>query len=147
MDRAVLGQRLPYPDATFDRAVCALAIHYVEQPTVAFAELKRVLRPGGLIVVSTQHPTIDWLRKGGSYFDHRLEVDIWRFGAGQEQEVRYWRMPLADLCDAAIDAGFQIDRLIEPRPAESMRDDYPEDYELLTREPGFLILRLRSAAP
>jgi len=27
-------------------------------------------------------------------------------------------------------------------PAETMREPYPEDYEQLSREPGFLILRL-----
>ena len=145
IDQAVLGERLPYPDGSFDRAICALAIHYVEHPFEAFAELNRILRPGGLLVISTQHPTIDWLRKGGSYFERRLETDTWRFEGGQEQEVRFWRIPLSDLCDAALEAGFLIDRLIEPRPAESMRTGYPMEYERLMREPGFLILRLRSA--
>jgi SAM-dependent methyltransferase len=141
VDQAVLGRPLPYPDGAYDLIVCALAIHYADDRAAAFAELCRVLRPGGSLVVSTQHPTIDWLRKGGSYFDVKLETDIWRTSSG-DQPVRFWREPLSDLCTAATDAGFLIEKVIEPLPADTMRDLYPADYEKLTREPGFLVLRL-----
>jgi len=140
--RAFLGDALPYPDEAFDRCVCALAIHYVADRAAAFAELHRVLRPGGALVVSTQHPTTDWLRKGGSYFDRVLETDEWQ-GPFGPRDVGFWREPLTDLCASATDAGFVIDLLVEPRPAASMRDRYPDDYEDLLRRPAFLILRLR----
>jgi len=45
---------LPYPDATFDRALCLDVLEHLtfdEQPR-ALAELHRVLRPGGLLLVS-----------------------------------------------------------------------------------------------
>ena len=92
-------------------------------------------------MISTQHPVIDWLRKGGSYFDTALETDTWRIPGG-DQPVRFWREPLSALCTAATGAGFLIEKLIEPLPAESMRERYPDDYQKLTTEPGFLILRL-----
>jgi SAM-dependent methyltransferase len=141
VDQAVLGQPLPYRDGAFDLAVCALAIHYADDRAVAFAEFCRVLRPGGALVVSTQHPTTDWLRKGGSYFDVKLETDVWHMEAG-DQPVRFWREPLSALCGYASGAGFLIEKVIEPLPAETMRRLYPEDYQKLTTEPGFLILRL-----
>lgn len=143
IDVAELGAALPYEDQSFDSAVCALVIHHVENRPAAFAELHRVLRPGGALVVSTQHPTSDWLRKGGSYFDRTLSSDTWTLPSGQRQEVRYWREPLTDLCAAATDSGLVIDRLVEPRPAESMRARSPEDYAKLHARPGFLVLRLR----
>jgi hypothetical protein len=93
-------------------------------------------------VISTQHPVADWLRKGGSYFDVTLEADVWRTDSG-DHEVRFWREPLSRLCAAATGAGFLIEQLIEPLPADTMRERYPEDYAKLTTEPGFLILRLR----
>jgi SAM-dependent methyltransferase len=141
IDHAVLGEPLPNPDCCYDLVVCALAIHYADDRAAAFAEFCRVLRPGGALVVSTQHPTIDWLRKGGSYFEVKLETDVWRTSAG-DYPVRFWREPLSCLCAAATDAGFLIERVIEPLPAETMRQHDPADYEKLTREPGFLILRL-----
>jgi SAM-dependent methyltransferase len=141
VDRAVLGETLPYPAGMFDLAVCALAIHYADDRGAAFAEFLRVLRPGGALVLSTQHPVMDWLRKGGSYFDVTLETDIWRTPSG-DQPVRFWREPLSALCAAATDSGFLIEKVIEPQPAQTMRERYPEDYDKLTAEPGFLILRL-----
>lgn len=56
------------------------------------------------------------------------------------------REPLSALCAAATDSGFLIEKLIEPVPAETMRERYPEDYEKLSKEPGFLILRLLKPA-
>src|SRR5690349_10382288 len=145
IDQAALGQPLPYPDGAFDLVVCALAIHYASDRAAAFAEFCRVLRPGGAAVVSTQHPVMDWLRKGGSYFQTTLETDIWQTPSG-DQPVHFWREPLSELCTAATGAGFLIEKLIEPVPAETMRERYPEDYEQLSRAPGFLILRLLKPA-
>ena len=145
IDQAALGNPLPYPDAAFDLIVCALAIHYASDRAAAFAEFCRVLRPGGAAVVSTQHPMMDWLRKGGSYFQATLETDIWHMRSG-DQSVRFWREPLSALCTAATDAGFLIEKVIEPLPAETMRERSPADYEKLSREPGFLILRLLKPA-
>jgi hypothetical protein len=84
---------------------------------------------------------MDWLRKGGSYFDVKLETDIWPMPSG-DQQVRFWREPLSALCSAATDAGFLIEKVIEPLPADTMRQHHPEEYEKLTTRPGFLLLRL-----
>jgi hypothetical protein len=43
---------------------------------------------------------------------------------------------------AIAEAGFLIEHLIEPLPAETMRDRWPDHWEKLNREPGFLVLRL-----
>ena len=139
--RAVLGEPLPFADASFDVVVCALAIHYADDRAAALSEFFRVVRPGGAAVISTQHPTTDWLRKGGSYFETRLEEDVW-VRDGTEFAVTFWREPLGALCAAATGAGFLIEELIEPLPADSMRERWPELWEKLHRRPGFLILRL-----
>ena len=77
----------------------------------------------------------------------QVETDLWHTPAG-DQPVQFWREPLSALCAAATGSGFLIEQLIEPVPAETMRDRYPEEYEQLSREPGFLILRLlKRAAP
>ncbi|WP_344682373.1 class I SAM-dependent methyltransferase [Saccharopolyspora taberi] len=143
IDQARLGEELPWPAEEFDLVLCAMAIHHADDRRAAFAEFHRVLRTGGSLVLSTQHPTMDWVRKGGSYFDVVLETDTWGVGGGTT--VRYWREPLSSLCAAATDSGFLIERLVEPRPAESMRERYPEYFERLNHQPDFLVLRLRKA--
>jgi SAM-dependent methyltransferase len=126
------------PDASADLALCALAIEYVDDRVAALRELRRVLRPGGALVLSRQHPTADWLRKGGSYFDRRVVEETWHRG----WHVRYWLMPLQDSCAEFAEAGFLIERLVEPRPAASGQAVDPEDFDKLQREPGFLAFRL-----
>jgi ubiquinone/menaquinone biosynthesis C-methylase UbiE len=143
IDQARLGEQLPYPDAAFDRVVCALAIHHVSDRPAAFAEFRRVLRVGGRCVISTGHPTWDWLRKGGSYFDTVLETDQWETPYGPK-ELRFWREPLADLCAAALGAGFVIDLLTEPRAGEGVRERAPDSHAKLLVRPGFLVLGLRA---
>ena len=46
---------LPYPDAHFDAVLNALSVQYLTQPVEVFAEVRRVLRPGGLHLVAYSH--------------------------------------------------------------------------------------------
>jgi SAM-dependent methyltransferase len=47
------GSRLPFADATFAAVVCTEVLEHVDDPAAAFAEMARVLRPGGLAYVTT----------------------------------------------------------------------------------------------
>lgn len=43
---------LPFSDASFDLVLCAEAFHYVADADAGVTELRRVLRPGGSVVIS-----------------------------------------------------------------------------------------------
>jgi ArsR family transcriptional regulator len=43
--------RLPMADASFDHVVLQMVLHYAEDPAAALAEARRVLQPGGTLVV------------------------------------------------------------------------------------------------
>ena len=43
---------LPFPDASFDDAVCCASVDYLTEPVAVFADVARVLRPGGRFVVT-----------------------------------------------------------------------------------------------
>lgn len=45
-------QKLDLPDASFDGAVCAEVLEHLDDDEAALAELARVVRPGGLLVVT-----------------------------------------------------------------------------------------------
>jgi len=53
---AELGGPLPFPDGTFDDVTASLVLHYLEEWGPALAELRRVLKPGGRLIVSVSHP-------------------------------------------------------------------------------------------
>lgn len=43
---------LPFADESFDHGVCCVSVDYLVHPVEVFAEVGRVLRPGGLFVVT-----------------------------------------------------------------------------------------------
>ena len=57
------AESLPFPDGSFDVVVSTSAFHYFRAPAAALAEMKRVLKPGGRIVIT------DWCH---DYFTCRL---------------------------------------------------------------------------
>lgn len=127
-------------DASFDRVVSALVWHYVDARVAALRELHRVLRPGGAVVISCEHPTAHWLHHGGSYFAVEANVEHWR---SLDVTMPSWRLPLSALCDEFAEGGFVIERIVEPQPVERAREVDPEEYRKLTNEPGFIVFRLR----
>jgi SAM-dependent methyltransferase len=126
-------------DETVDVALCALAYHYVNDRQTFLGEMHRVLTPAGALVISTHHPTSDWVRLGGSYFDVRPVTETWRRG----WTITAWRMPLTHLAGEFADAGFVIERLVEPTPDPAMAETYPDTFAKLSTEPGFICFRLR----
>lgn len=130
-------------DETVDIVVCALAYHYVNDRPGFLAEVFRMLRPGGSLVISTHHPTADWCRLGGSYFDVDTVTETWSRG----WEITTWRMPLSQLTEEFAAAGFVIERLLEPTPEPEMARTHPDAFERLSSEPGFILFRLRKATP
>jgi len=75
--RFTLGaaERLPYPDAHFDAVVLLDVLEHVADERAVVAEIARVLRPGGLLVVSVPHSGL--LRWADS-----LNVYAWLTGEG-----------------------------------------------------------------
>jgi SAM-dependent methyltransferase/FKBP-type peptidyl-prolyl cis-trans isomerase 2 len=44
--------RLPFADSSFDAVVCTVSVEYLVRPVDVFAEIKRVLTPGGCFIVT-----------------------------------------------------------------------------------------------
>jgi SAM-dependent methyltransferase len=59
----VRGDRLPFPDAAFDRVAVVDMLEHVEDDALFAAELARVTRPGGRLVVNTPHLKRTMLRR------------------------------------------------------------------------------------
>ncbi|WP_283133121.1 class I SAM-dependent methyltransferase [Rhizohabitans arisaemae] len=127
-------------DASFDGVVCALVLHHVTRRAQLLTELRRVLRPGGWLLMSTTHPAADWQHFGGSYFAEDW-VDL-SLGGGPHS-IRFQRMPLETFLGEAMSAGFTLERLVEPRPVPALREIDEPAYDRLHQKPSFLTVRLR----
>ena len=67
VDLVADAEDLPLADASFDVVLCLDTIEHVARPWLAYAEMHRVLRPGGLLLTSTvfwcgihSHPCDYW---------------------------------------------------------------------------------------
>ena len=130
-------------DASFDVVLCALTLHYLRDWVPVLREFHRVLRSNGAVVISTHHPACDIdLSRTGNYFDTELLRDRWTKN-GRNFDVEFWRRPLTDMFAAMHEAGFQVERLVEPAPLPEVEERFPAEWELLTTMPRFLFLRLR----
>ena len=138
---ADLGEPLALPDGAFDVVVASLVLHYLQDWGPTLGELRRVLRPDGVLVFSTHHPAraIE-LSPTHDYFATELVVDRWTL-SGRQYEVRFWRRPLEAILSALTDAGFAIDNVHEPQPLPECRERFPDVWEQLARRPEFLVIR------
>ena len=129
---AELGKPLPFPDRTFDDVTASLVLHYLEDWGPALAELQRVLRPGGRLIVSVNHPFAEnlWHREAGlkpDYFATYNYVVEWTVD-GQSAVLRFWPRPLHAMTDAFTAAGFRISVISEPAVApDTPRTLLPDD--------------------
>jgi SAM-dependent methyltransferase len=127
---ADLVRALPFPDAAFDDVIACLVLHYLEDWTAPLAELRRVLTPGGRLIVAVDHPyAIDLLQRQAGrqpdYFATYNRTEEWTMG-GHTALMSFWTRPLHAMTDAFTAAGFRIAAISEPRPAPGARELFPD---------------------
>jgi ubiquinone/menaquinone biosynthesis C-methylase UbiE len=133
-------------DGEFDLIVASLAMHYIRDWVAVLAELRRILKPGGAVVFSTHHPSMDGpIHSPDDYFAIKQVTEEWSKGSGTF-EVTFWRRPLTAMCEAITSAGFLIEQLVEPMPVDELAGRDVRMYEVLRTQPRFLFFRLRASS-
>lgn len=128
-----LNQPLPLPTAAFDLVLNCLVLEHIADPARFFAELARICRPHGAIVVSAMHPAM--LLRGVSARFTDPQTGIKTYPHSHRQQIAQYVM-------AATHARLAFDHMSE----------HPVDAELLSRSasasryadwPMLLLMRLR----
>jgi ubiquinone/menaquinone biosynthesis C-methylase UbiE len=127
---ADLGGPLPFCDGAFDDVIACLVLHYLQDWTAPLAELRRVLKPGGRLIVAVDHPfaVVLMQREAGhkrDYFATYSHAEEWTMG-GRTTLMNFWTRPLHAMTDAFTAAGFRIAVISEPPPAPGARELFPE---------------------
>lgn len=126
---ADIGAPLPYADGAFDDVVAALVLHYLEDWSAPLAELRRVLRPGGRLIMAVNHPGIFKLvYPDADYFATVAYSEEFVFD-DQTAMLTFWHRPLHAMTDAFTTAGFRISVISEPPPAPSAYELFPEEFK------------------
>src|SRR5579863_8440560 len=130
---AELGAPLPFPDDTFDDVTACLVLHYLRDWGPALAEVRRVLKPGGRLIASVNHPFSEnlWHRQARlkpDYFATYNYTVEWTAG-GQSALLRFWSRPLHAMTDAFTAAGLRISVISEPGvAADTPRELLPDEF-------------------
>jgi SAM-dependent methyltransferase len=142
---ADLGGPLPCPDGEFDDVIVSLVLHYLEDWGPPLAELRRVLKPGGRLLVSVEHPfaiTLTHVIAGreADYFATANRTEEYNFG-GRPALLSIWDRPLHAMTGAFTEAGFLMTAISEPEPVPAARELFPDQPP---RFLGFLFFVLRA---
>ncbi len=85
---------LPFADASFDAVACAVSVQYLVHPLEVFADVRRVLTPGGPVIVSFSNrcfPTkavAIWLAGGDEEHRKLVRAYLERSGFGDVVDER-----------------------------------------------------------
>jgi len=159
------GCRLPFAPKTFDFVTAFMSFMDMPDQEGAFAEARRVLKPGGFFQFSITHPCTDtpyrkWIEDENG---RHVALSVSRYFQENEGEICEWmfchappelretlpkfRIPafhrtLSFYLNTLADAGFVLERVSEPLASEETVERFPllEDSRLV---PFFLIIRAR----
>ncbi|MEM1336178.1 MAG: class I SAM-dependent methyltransferase [Bacteroidota bacterium] len=130
-----------FEDENFDAVLCALALHYIEDWQPVIQEFSRVLRKGGSVVVSIEHPFFEYnYFKSKDYFKVEEVSATWR-GFGGRVVVPSYRRPLMACLQPFTENGFYIDALVEPLPVREFEKYNPRHYKELMKFPAFMCFK------
>jgi ubiquinone/menaquinone biosynthesis C-methylase UbiE len=89
--------RLPFADATFDAAVSTEAFHWFPDQAAALRELRRVLRPGGRVLLALVSPPFEVI------------ADAFEIGMRLVGQPLWWTTP-SRLAAQVTAAGFRVEQ-------------------------------------
>ena len=135
-------------EGSFDLVVSSMSFHYVKNIRPVFDKIAFALKDGGNFIFSVEHPICTSLLKGwcsaddgtkrhwpvDDYKEETLRVSRW-FVDGV---IKYHRT-IETYINEVIDAGFSINRLLEPAPTKNATTERPELLEHLRRPPVIVL--------
>lgn len=142
-----LTQPLPYGEEAFDDALAVLVLHYLEDWSRPLAELRRVLKPGGRLVVVVNHPVIPpVMYPDVNYFAVESNEEEYDFD-GFSATLTIWYRSLSAMSESFTAAGFRISAISEPPVSPDTPPELlpPSDTDR-TRFIGFIFFALEAVS-
>lgn len=96
-------EALPFADNSFDVVTCSMSFHHYPDPGQFFASLRRVLRPGGRLILRDMASNSGLLM----WFMNRIEIPLANRFMGKGDVHVYSRADIQRLCDAS---GLKLER-------------------------------------
>ena len=130
-----LATGLPLASGSMDRVTCCLVLEHVADLASGFAEMSRICRAGGFVLVSDLHPAMRLAGTRAQFTDP---------ATGRKTRPAGARHELSDYVIAATRAGLHIDHMSEHVVDEELAARSPRAQKYLGW-PLLLLMRLRRA--
>lgn len=140
-------------DECFDVVVSSLAIHYVDDYKGLVNNVFNLINKNGIFVFSQENPLNTCFEKGKRWTrdeqGKKVFANISNYGIDGERksvwfvdDIKKYHRTFSTIINTLIEAGFVIEKLIEPIPTKEMAETYPE-YQDLFHKPDFLLVKVR----
>ena len=140
-------------DEKFDAVISSLALHYVEDFEGVVKNVHELLSPKGVFVFSQENP-LNTCHSGGDRWTrdengNKVHLNLSNYGLECEREsvwfvdnVKKYHRMFSTIINTLIDAGFSIERMIEPIPSAELLEKYPK-FKDLYHKPDFLLIKTK----
>lgn len=146
-------ERVGELNGPFDVVVSSLALHYVQDYAGVVDAVYGLLSPGGRFVFSQEHPLTTCFSTGERWTKdangNKIHANIADYSVDGEREttwfvsgLKIYHRTFSTVVNTLVDAGFAIEKLVEPIPTPEQLRQYP-DYADLLHKPDFLLVRAR----
>lgn len=136
--RGDMTEPLPFPDESFDMVVNPVSNHYIESVEPVFAEIFRVLKPGGVFLAGLDTGVYWAFDEDGNGLLHRLPFNPLKEEALREELLRadmalVFSHTLEEQIGGQLRAGFVLCDLLEDTNGSGAFHDYNVPTFMLTR--------------
>lgn len=157
-DQRITYLNMPMEDISklheqFDVVISSLAFHYVEDFEALIRNIYQMLNEDGVFVFSQENPLCT-CHSGGNRWTkdengNKLYLNLADYGVEGEREsvwfvdnVKKYHRTFSTIINTLVEAGFSIEKMIEPLPSNELLEKYP-DYKDLFHKPDFLLIKGR----
>jgi len=131
-----------YPAETFDVVISNLVLHYIEDLDAVYANIFRMLKPGGVFLLNIEHPTFTAGVNQTFSQDGTWPVDDYYYPGERHTDflghtVTKQHHTLAQILGGLLEEGFTLEKVDEAVPPEQWRDQMPEEM----KRPMMLLIR------
>ncbi|MCM1254312.1 MAG: class I SAM-dependent methyltransferase [Clostridium sp.] len=137
----------------FDIVISSLAFHYVDDFAGVVKNIYQMLHEGGLFIFSQENPLCTchsgadrWTRDEDG---NKIYLNLANYGIEGEREsvwfvdnVKKYHRTFSTIVNTLIEAGFVIEKMIEPLPTDELLEKYPQ-YKDLFHKPDFLLIKAK----
>lgn len=145
---------------SYDICVASLVMHYIPDWEETLSRAWQSLRKGGVFVMSLNHPVKfgaeitrganysaylgyekgkEGVKVYGDYLNKRKIQDVWLGGL----EVEFYHQSVESILKEVLKSQFKLLEVREPKPIERAQKEDPEFYEIHSKIPQFLMIKMQ----